>query len=183
MSRLAEKIQHINRIYSVRRLGLVCLAAAFLSDALHKSWMLYVYDIAEKSPVKVLPFLDLVMVWNYGISYGLFQQDSDLGRWLLIGVKSLIVIGLFIWLWRSSCRLTTLGLGLVIGGALGNMLDRLLYGAVADFFHFHIGSFSWYVFNLADVWIVAGVMVLLYESFIHGHVSAAKAGQTKDVAE
>ena len=79
----------------------------------------------------------------------------SLGATLFLGV----------WLWRAPRSITTLGLGLIVGGALGNAYDRFAYGAVADFFHFHIGTFSWYVFNLADIGIVAGVGLLLYESF------------------
>src|SRR6185503_969966 len=105
-----------------------------------------------------------------GISYGLFQQDSELGQWVLFGLKVAAVILLCVWLARASCRLTALGLGLIIGGAVGNAIDRVLHGAVVDFVLFHIRtatfSFNWYVFNLADAAIVAGVVGLLYESLI-----------------
>jgi signal peptidase II len=174
-----HEAQRADALHSkARALGLVIIIAAFASDFLSKSWMLHVYDITAKSPVPVTPFFDLVMVWNYGISYGLFQQNSPMGQWFLAGFKMFIVIALCVWLWRNQSRLIAFGLGLIVGGALGNVLDRLLYGAVADFFHFHLGTFSWYVFNLADIWIVAGVAILLYESFIHGHVSDKKKVET-----
>jgi signal peptidase II len=128
--------------------------------------MLNVYDIANRPPVRVLPFFDLVMAWNKGVSYSLFEADSDLERYALLGVTGAATLFLAVWLWRSHTRLSGLALGLIIGGAIGNGIDRAAYGAVADFFHFHIGSFSWYVFNLADVGIVAGVGLLLYESFL-----------------
>ena len=105
------------------------------------------------------------MAWNPGISYSLLRADSDLGRYGLLALSLTVTAGLSIWLWRAPLKPTTVSLGLIIGGALGNAYDRFAYGAVADFFHFHVGSFSWYVFNLADVAIVAGVGLLLYESF------------------
>ena len=134
-------------------------------DQAFKAWMLYGFEIALRGRVALTPFFDLVMVWNYGVSYGLFQQDSDLGRWLLVTLT--LVISAVFWVWgaASDTRLTAIAFALVLGGAIGNGIDRIVYGAVADFFHFHVGTFSWYVFNLADVWIVAGVALLLYDSF------------------
>jgi signal peptidase II len=135
-----------------------------------KLWLVYGFDLARNGPVDLLPFVEIVLVWNRGISYGLFQQNSDLGRWLLAGVT----IGIWVWSARCQSRLVALALALVIGGAVGNGIDRLAFGAVVDFVHFHVGTFSWYVFNLADVWIVAGVAGLLYDSFRNGPNSAAK---------
>jgi len=127
--------------------------------------------------VTLTPFLDLVLTWNPGISYGLFRQEGPLGQWLLLGLKAIAVILLWIWLARAGTRLTALSLGLIIGGAVGNAIDRFAYGAVADFVLFHITTasfrFDWYVFNVADVAIVAGVIGLLYETVIGG--GAAKA--------
>jgi signal peptidase II len=115
--------------------------------------------------VRLTPFFDLVMAWNPGISYSLFRADSDAGRYALLAVQLAAIVFLSVWLWRAQSRLTGLGLGLIVGSALGNAWDRFAYGAVADFAHFHIGQFSWYIFNIADVGIVAGVALLLYESF------------------
>jgi signal peptidase II len=138
--------------------------AAFLGvviDQAHKAWMLGPFDIETRGRAALTPFLDLVMVWNKGISYGLLTQDGDLGRWVLVALGILGAI-LFAW-WLRSTRglLAGLSLGLVIAGAISNVIDRLIHGAVADFFLFHIGSFEWYVFNLADVWIVAGAIGLV----------------------
>lgn len=143
-------------------------------DQAFKLWMLYGFDIAARGRVAVTPFLDLVMVWNYGISYGLLQQEGDLGRWLLVAAT--VAITLLFWIWGAQAprRLQAAGFALVIAGALGNGIDRVVHGAVADFFHLHAGDFSWYVFNLADVWIVAGVAALLYDSFVGGPNDAAK---------
>jgi len=150
---------------------------SFAVDQAQKLWMLESFDIGTRQPVRVTGFFDLVLVWNRGISYGLFQQDEGPGRWLLVGFTLLAAIGLTIWMLRAQSAMTVFGLALIVGGALGNGLDRLLRGAVPDFFHFHIGGYSWYVFNLADVWIVAGVAVLLYDSIVSRPRNATKARQ------
>lgn len=149
----------------VRLIGGASAFLMLLVDQAHKLWMLNVYDIISRQPVRVLPFFDLVMAWNKGVSYSLFEADSDLELYALLAVTGAATLFLAVWLWRAQTRLSGLGLGLIIGGAIGNGIDRVAYGAVADFFHFHVGSFSWYVFNLADIGIVAGVGLLLYESF------------------
>jgi signal peptidase II len=134
-------------------------------DQAHKWWMLHVFDISARKPVTVTPFLDLVLVWNTGISYGLFPQDTRVGRLAIMAVALAIVAIMIVWLLRTADRLVAVAIGLVIGGALGNAIDRQLYGAVADFFRLHAFGYQWYVFNLADVAIVAGVALLLYDSF------------------
>lgn len=150
--------------------GLAVAAAACALDQLSKLWVLKSYELGSKGVVKVMPFVDLVLTWNTGISYGWFQQEGPLGQGVLLALKVVAVVLLWIWLARSSSRLAGLSLGLVIGGAIGNAIDRLNYGAVADFvlLHAQIGGqrFDWYVFNLADVAIVAGVIGLLYESLL-----------------
>jgi signal peptidase II len=144
-----------------RNVGLATAVAGVAVDQAFKLWMLGPYAIEQKGRVAVSPVLDLVLVWNRGVSYGLFTQNGDLGRWLLVlfGVAGALLFGW--WMWRTRRLLSALSLGLVAGGALSNVIDRLFYGAVADFFLFHVGRFEWYVFNLADVWIVAGVIGLL----------------------
>jgi signal peptidase II len=144
-------------------LGLVAALAAFAADQAHKYWMLEVYRIAERGRVEITSFFNLVMEWNPGVSYGLFAQHGVTGRFILIGISLAAVIGLFIWMANSFTRLAGLSFGLIIGGALGNLADRIMHGAVADFFHFHYAGYSWYVFNIADVAIVAGVIGLLLD--------------------
>jgi len=152
------------------RLGLLVAAASAALDQASKLWLLYVFDLRARAPVRLTPFLDLVMAWNKGISYGLFQQDGPLGQWLLLAIKMAAVALLLVWLARAGSRLTAVALGLIIGGAAGNAVDRLLHEAVADFILLHITTesfrFNWYVFNLADTAIVAGVAGLLYESVL-----------------
>jgi signal peptidase II len=159
------------------RLGLAAALAAAAADQAFKLWLLFVFDIGARQRVAVTPFLDLVLVWNRGISYGLFQQDGPVGQAALLGLKIVAVALLWLWLARSGLRLTAVSLGLIIGGALGNAIDRFAYGAVADFVLLHLTtatwSFNWYVFNLADVAIVAGVAGLLYDSVVGDR--AAKA--------
>ena len=144
-----------------RLLGLTVAGAGILLDQAHKAWMLGPFAIDEKGRVAVAPFLDLVMVWNRGVSYGLLSQDGELGRWMLVlvGVGGAILFGW--WLLQARRMLSAVALGFIIGGAVSNVIDRLVHGAVADFFLFHVGGFEWYVFNLADVWIVVGVVGLL----------------------
>jgi signal peptidase II len=159
------------------RFGLAVAAIACLLDQASKAYLLFVFDLAANGPVRLGPFIDIVLARNTGISYGLFQTQSPAGQWVLLGFKAAALVLLWFWLAHAKDRLTALSLGLIIGGAIGNAIDRLAYGWVADFVFFHISTpnwrFNWYVFNLADVVIVAGVIGLLYESLTSGR--AAKA--------
>jgi signal peptidase II len=159
------------------RPGVIAALAVLTFDQASKLWLLFVFDLAHRGAVKVTPFFDLVLAWNVGISFGWFQNDSQVAQISLMLVKAIAVIVLAIWMARSRTLVATVALGLIIGGAIGNAIDRFAYGAVVDFalFHVQIGAntFNWYVFNLADVAIVAGVAALLYDSFLG--VPAAKA--------
>jgi len=150
------------------RLGLAVALAAAAVDQGVKLWLIFVTDLGAHGAITVLPFMDLVLTWNTGISYGLFPQEGPLGQWALLALKAIAAVLLWIWLARASSRLTAVALGLIIGGAVGNAIDRLAYGAVADFVLLHVTTesfnFKWYVFNLADAAIVAGVLGLLYET-------------------
>jgi len=144
-------------------LGVWVAAALFVADQATKIAVLYGLRIGERGPVEVLPVLDIVLVWNPGISYGLLPQDGALGRGLLIAFTVVASGAIAVWMARARHRFTTVALALILGGALGNLVDRVVYGAVVDFVHFHVGSFSWYVFNLADAAIVLGVVGLLVD--------------------
>jgi len=152
------------------RLGIIAGIVTLVLDQASKYWLLYVFDIGNRGAVRVTPFFDLVLAWNIGISFGWFQNDSQIAQMSLMAVKAIAVIALAIWMARSRTVMATVALGLIIGGAIGNAIDRLVYGAVVDFalFHVQIGgnTYNWYVFNLADAAIVAGVMALLYDSFV-----------------
>lgn len=157
--------------------GLAAALITALADQVLKLWLLYGFQLGKFGRVVLLPFFDLVLVWNKGISYGWLAQDTPLGQWVLLGLKAVVALFLWGWLARAENRLTALSLGLIIGGAVGNAIDRLAHGAVVDFALLHITtasfSFNWYVFNLADVAIVAGVAGLLYETLLGSR--AAKA--------
>src|SRR6266436_8792911 len=135
--------------------GIIAAIAVLILDQALKVWLLFVFDIAHRGAVRVTPFFDLVLAWNVGISFGWFQTDNQLAQIALMAIKAVAVIVLGIWMARSSTLLATLALGLIIGGAVGNGIDRFLHGAVVDFalFHLDIGgkTYNWYVFNLADV--------------------------------
>jgi signal peptidase II len=156
-------------------LGLCFAAAAATADQFHKGWMIGLFESEGVRKFTLAPFFDIVMVWNPGISYGLFKQDSEAGRWALAIFSLCAVFALIYWLTQIQTRLAAISVGLIAGGALGNATDRIRFGQVADFFDFHIGdSFHWYIFNLADVAIVGGVAGLLYDSLISSHKSAGK---------
>jgi signal peptidase II len=148
-----------------RAAGVASALLMLLADQAHKLWMLNVFDMPNRQPVQLTPFLELVMAWNKGVSYSMLEANSDLGRYGLLALTTAATLLMAWWMWRATHVVSGVALGLIIGGAIGNAIDRAAYGAVADFFHFHVGTFSWYVFNLADVGIVAGVALLLYESF------------------
>ncbi len=155
----------------VAGLGALIALLVFALDQASKAWALYglgFIDCSACAPVEVTPFFSLTMVWNRGISYGLFPADSGREVWLLVGFSLLMSAVLSWWLYKAESRALAVGLGLVVGGALGNVVDRLVYGAVADFFHFHAFGYSWYVFNIADAAIVLGVAAILFDAVFIG---------------
>jgi signal peptidase II len=151
------------------RYGVIAAIITLALDQASKFWLVRIFDIAHHGTVKLTPFFDLVLAWNQGISFGWFQNDGQVAQIVLMAIKAVAVVVLAVWMARSRTLVATLSLGLIIGGAIGNGVDRLVYGAVVDFalFHVRIGqnTFSWYVFNVADVAIVVGVAALLYDSF------------------
>lgn len=159
------------------RAGLAAALVALVLDQASKLWLLYVFELGRRGAVQVTPFFDLVLAWNVGISFGWFQNDSWIAQAILTAVKAAAVIALAVWMAWSRTMLASIALGLIIGGAIGNAIDRFAYGAVVDFALFHVEiagkTFNWYVFNVADVAIVAGVAALLYDSLLG--VPAAKA--------
>lgn len=146
--------------------GMWVALLTLLIDQLQKWHMLEVVRIAERPPIEVTPFFNLVMVWNRGVSFGMFSGHDGSGAWMLIGVALVIVTFMAFWLWRCTTRYLATALGLVIGGALGNVIDRVRFGAVADFFDLHVMGHHWPAFNIADSAIFIGVGLLLLESWL-----------------
>ncbi len=144
------------------QLGALLALLVFVMDQLTKFWVLRIVNLDERNPIQVTPFLDLAMAWNRGVSYGLLTTHA---QQVLIIMSLMISAVLWLWLAKATAPVAASGLGLIIGGALGNALDRVLHGAVADFVHLHWGTVSWYIFNVADIAIVAGVALMLYDGF------------------
>jgi signal peptidase II len=153
---------------SLTRFGLIVAAAVLVADQASKFLILQNLASLPGRMITLTPFLDLVLVLNRGISYGLFPQDSDAGRWVLTAVKLFAALLFLLWLARARSRLVAASLGLLIGGALGNAIDRTVYEGVVDFILFHVSGWHWYVFNLADTAVVAGVVGLLYDALFGG---------------
>jgi signal peptidase II len=151
------------------RFGLLYAVVAFVADQLSKLWLVDHLRLADyPQGIEVVPFFKLIMVWNYGISFGMFADAHDATRrWLLIAVAIAITLAMLVWLWRIRTGLLSLALGLVIGGAVGNIIDRLRWGAVADFFYFHYQEWYWPAFNIADSAIFIGVVLLCWESIVN----------------
>lgn len=159
------------------RLGLGVALVTLVLDQAHKWYMLAIVQIEGKGRIYVLPFLDWYFVKNVGISYGLLALDGPRGQAFLASFAFLASLALTVWMARgASGALMAASLGLIIGGAVGNAIDRLLIGGVADYFSLHAFGWRWYVFNIADVAIVAGVAGLLYESLVTSRNDDAKSG-------
>ena len=164
------------------RAGLLALLLTLTLDQASKLGLYLGTDLVLTQPWRLAPFADLVVVWNRGVSYGLFQQDGALGRWLLVALSLAAALGLGIWMVRAGSRLLAVALGLIVGGALGNAVDRAAYGAVFDFVHLHAGGWSWYVFNVADAAIVAGVVGLVLDSLWPCGSDVSRSASPKDAA-
>ena len=144
-------------------LGLLVLAA----DQASKWWILVRLDLPDRRIVTVLPVLDFEMVWNHAVTFGLFGGVGAAGRFLFSAVALAVVLLLLLWMRRTPKPWIALALGAIAGGAIGNVIDRLRFGAVVDFIHAHLGRLSWdYIFNVADAAIVCGVCVLLLDSLL-----------------
>jgi signal peptidase II len=157
-------------------LGMWWAVSTLVIDQAYKWWMLAVFRIQDTGPVRVGPFLHLVYLKNKGVSYGLLPLDSELGQWLFAGFAVLAVVAMAVWLARGAAsRLMATSLGLIMGGAIGNAIDRVVLGGVADFIQLHAFGYYWYVFNIADAAIVAGVCGLLYDFLAASRNRAVKS--------
>ena len=147
------------------RLGLTVALVLLGLDQLTKWAALNLLDLAAR-PIAVTPFFNLVLVWNRGVSFGMLDALGAVAPWLLSGLALAVVIALLLWLRRSEHAVMAIGLGLVIGGALGNVIDRLRYGAVVDFLDFHLAGWHWPAFNLADAGICVGAGLIVVDGLL-----------------
>lgn len=143
--------------------GLGLMLLVLVLDQLTKNWIM-VESEAGRLPITLFPFANLALVWNTGVSFGMFQYIEH-GHLILTSLTSAFVVGLLIWLFRSKDIFEISALGLIIGGAIGNIWDRLRFGAVVDFLDFHIAGYHWPVFNIADSAICIGVGLLMIHHF------------------
>lgn len=152
-----------------RRIGIGAFVAlaVLAADQASKAWVLGV--LPGRGPITLLPVLDLTLVWNKGITFGLFNGEGAVSAVLLVAVALAVVVALIVWLRRAESVRVAAALGAIAGGAVGNVLDRLRFGAVVDFIHAHIGDLSWYVFNVADAAIVCGVAALVLDGLWGRH--------------
>ena len=150
------------------RPGLLLALLILVLDQLSKWWVLTVLDLPTRRSVPLLeagPFaLDLTMVWNRGVTFGLMSGDSAWNQLLLAGLAAVIAGVLLRWLWRAETVWVGVALGIVVGGAIGNVIDRFRFGAVVDFIHASAWDWHWYVFNIADAGIVVGVAILVADA-------------------
>ena len=152
----------------LRALGYGLALAVFVLDQLVKFWIIDGVKLEVRRFVDVLPFFNLTWVENRGVSMGMLTADGDMGRWLLVVLTAAISAGVAAWLWRERSRLDVVALGLVLGGAIGNIVDRIRFGYVVDFLHFFWGEWHFYVFNVADAAITVGVILLLLRAVLRG---------------
>jgi signal peptidase II len=157
-------------LYRPRIVSPGCFAAlvVLIADQASKWFVLNAVHLPDVRQVVLLPFLNLTMVWNQGVTFGLLNGFGQWGQTALVAVSLLVVVALGVWLQRTQSKLVAIALGAIAGGAIGNVIDRLRFGAVVDFIHAHAntpwGDISWYVFNVGDAAIVCGVVALVFES-------------------
>ena len=148
------------------RLGFGLAVLLFVADQALKTVMIGPLALQAVQQIYLLPILNLTWVEDYGVALGMFRAGHDAERWILVGVTSVIAAVVGVWITREKNRMDVMGLGLVLGGALGNIVDRVRFGYVVDFIDFHIGGFRpFLVFNLADAAITIGVLLLLARAF------------------
>jgi signal peptidase II len=147
-------------------LGVVAGVLVLIADQASKWWVLNVLDLPDLRQLVLLPVLNLTMVWNRGVTFGLLNGLGTWSHFALAAVALAVVVAIGVWLRRAESSLVAVALGAIAGGAVGNVIDRLRFGAVVDFIHAHVGGWSWYVFNLADAAIVCGVAVLVLDSLL-----------------
>ena len=152
---------------TTRLTGIITAALVFIADQFSKYMVMAPFDLKARGQIELLPFFNLTWVENYGVSMGFLTADTALGQWLLIGLTGAISIAVLVWLWREKNRQDVLALGLILGGALGTIVDRVRFGHVVDFADLHFGDIRpFLVFNVADAAITIGVVILLMRALL-----------------
>ena len=143
--------------------GLIVASAVIIVDQATKWWVVTIF-MNPPRVVDVWPFFSVVMVWNRGVTFGFLQDTPFWGQWAFVGLALAIVAVLLLWLRRVETKWRAAAIGLIIGGALGNVIDRVNYGAVADFLDFHVTGYHWPAFNFADAAITLGVAIMFFDA-------------------
>ncbi|RJF85667.1 signal peptidase II [Sphingomonas cavernae] len=165
-----------------RRLGLILAACVFALDQIAKYIVTVPLQLETVGQIRILPIFNLTWVENYGVSMGFLRADSEAMRWGLVAITLAISVGVTVWMWREKSRWDVLALGLVLGGALGNIVDRVRFGHVVDFADLHFGDFRpFLVFNVADAAITIGVLVLLFRALFVGEDGSKAKDATETV--
>ncbi len=153
----------IARINNLHKTGILCAGAVLAADLMTKD---YFQSLLFSPPrqIAITPFFNLTPVWNKGVSFGLFADSSVASAYFLAGLAAFISAIVIVWLWRAADRITAVGCGMILGGGIGNIYDRIKFGAVRDFFDFYIGNYHWPAFNIADSAVVCGVLFLLFST-------------------
>lgn len=159
--------------------GSIVAVICLLIDQLHKFYMLEIYQIDKKNFVEITDFFNLVMVWNRGISFGMFH-GADNSNYFFMGFTTLIVILLFYFIKKAGNKYEVIAFGMIIGGALGNLVDRIIRGAVADFFDFHIAGNHWPAFNIADSCVFCGAALLIITTIFFGNKNKIQTEQENE---
>ena len=161
--------KNIFRLLGEYKKEIAIFAGLFIIDRLVKVYLLNFLQENQLNSFRLNNFFEVVLVWNKGVSYGLFPQQSYAGQLIIIFFSLIICVWIAKFITNSDIRYRSITLILILAGASSNIIDRLIYGAVADFFHFEIATYSWYVFNIADIYIVSGLLILIY-AFIYPNI-------------
>ena len=161
--------KNIFRLLGEYKKEIAIFSGLFTIDRLVKVFLLNFLQENQLNSFRLNNFFEVTLVWNKGVSYGLFPQQSYVGQLIIIFFSLIICVWIAKFITNSNIRYRSITLILILAGASSNMIDRLIYGAVADFFHFEIATYSWYVFNIADIYIVSGLLILIY-AFIYPNI-------------
>lgn len=164
--------------------GLMLASLVFIADQMVKYAMIGPLALKSRRIIHILPMFDLRWAENPGVSMGMLTANTDTQRWLLVGLTAVIAVVVAMWMWREKLRGDVLALALVLGGALGNIVDRVRYGYVVDYADLHFGAFRpFWIFNLADACITIGVLILLARAFLMREKAVQQPASSADVTE